>query len=133
MAILRGLLYLLINQQLSLILYIRKKHNYIGKTLFKNINAQVALSKIFIDILEDLSLNSIYFIINALNEYIVDLLKLLDFVAQKSSISSYVKQIVSSRNQLDIEERLEQVGYKVRLSLKLNVESVLIAISIFIK
>ena len=38
-AILRGLIYLLINQQLSLISHIRKKHNYAKESLFKDANA----------------------------------------------------------------------------------------------
>jgi hypothetical protein len=37
-AILRGLLYLLINQQPSLVLHIRKKHDHAGKALFKDTN-----------------------------------------------------------------------------------------------
>jgi len=132
-AVLRGLLYLLVDQQPSLVSYIRKKHDHAGKTLFKDANAWVALSEIFTDILEDPSLNSTYFIIDALDECMVDLPKLLDFVAQKSSASSRVKWIVSSRNWSDIEERLEQAGHKVRLSLELNAESVSTAVSIFIK
>jgi hypothetical protein len=40
---------------------------------------------------------------------------------------------VSSRNWPDIEERLEQAGHKVRLSLELNAESVLAAVGVFIQ
>ena len=83
--------------------------------------------------LQDPSLNTTYLIIDALDECVTDLLKLLNFVVKQSSISSHVKWIVSSRNWPDIEERLEWAGHKVRLSLELNAESVLKAISIFIK
>jgi hypothetical protein len=38
-AVLCGLIYLLINQQLLLILYIRKKYDHASKTLFKDPNA----------------------------------------------------------------------------------------------
>jgi len=131
-AVLRGLVYLLVNQQPSLISHIRKKYDHAGKTLFEDANAWVALSDIFTNILQDPSLNSTYLIIDALDECVADLPKLLDFIAQKSSVSR-VKWIVSSRNWPDIEERLERAGYKVRLCLELNAESVSTAVSIYIQ
>jgi hypothetical protein len=61
-----------------------------------------------------------YLIIDALDECHMDRKKLLDFVAKHSSASSQVKWIVSSHNWLDIEEKLEPVGHKVKLSLELK-------------
>ncbi|XTI92244.1 WD40 repeat-like protein [Cenococcum geophilum] len=132
-AVLRGLLYLLVEQQPSLISHIRKKHDYAGKVLFEDANAWVALTEVFTDVLRDPSLNTTYFIIDALDECVTDLPKLLDFIAKQSPASSRVKWIVSSRNWPDIEERLERAGHKVRLSLELNAESVSTAVSIFIE
>ncbi|KAF1957123.1 HET-domain-containing protein [Byssothecium circinans] len=132
-AVLRGLLYLLVNQQPSLVSHIRKKHDHAGKLLFEDANAWIALSEIFTNILQDPSLSSTYFVIDALDECVADLPKLLDFIVRTSSISSRVKWIVSSRNWPDIEERLEGAGYKVRLCLELNAESVSTAVSIFIQ
>jgi hypothetical protein len=132
-AVLRGLVYLLVDQQPSLIFHLRKKHDHAGKTLFEDANAWVALSEIFINILQDPSLNSTYLIIDALDECITDLLKLLDFVIEKSSISPHIKWIVSSRNWPDIEERLERAGHKMRLCLELNAKSVSTAVSIYIQ
>jgi len=132
-AVLRGLLYLLVNQQPSLISHVRKKHDHASKALFEDANAWVALTEIFTDVLDDPRLNSTYLIIDALDECMVDLEKLLDFIVQKSSASSRVKWLVSSRNWPDIEERLERAGHKVRLSLELNAESISTAVSIFIK
>jgi hypothetical protein len=132
-AVLRGLVYLLVKQQPSLISHVRKKHDHAGKTLFKDANAWVALSKIFTNILQDPSLNSTYLVINALDECVADLPKLLDFIVQKSCVSSRVKWIVSSRNWPDIEERLERAGHKVRLCLELNAESLSTAVDIFIQ
>ena len=132
-AVLRGLLYLLVDQQPSLISHIRKKHDHAGEALFKDTNAWVALSEIFTDILQDPSLNSTYLIVDALDECIADLPELLDFIVQKSCVSSRVKWIVSSRNWPGIEERLERAGHKVRLCLELNAESISTAVSIFIK
>ncbi|KAF2204965.1 heterokaryon incompatibility protein [Delitschia confertaspora ATCC 74209] len=83
--------------------------------------------------LQDPSLNSTYLIIDALDECVADLSKLLDFVVQKSSVSSRVKWIVSSRNWPDIEGRLEQAGHKVRLCLELNAESISAAVSVYIE
>jgi len=73
--------------------------------------------------LQDPSLNSTYLIIDALDECVAGLPELLDFIVQTSSVSSYVKWVVSSRNWPDIEERLEKAGHKLRLSLELNTES----------
>ena len=132
-AVLRGLMYLLVDQQPSLISHIRKKHDHASKALFKDANAWFALSNIFTNMLQDPSLKSTYLIIDALNECVADLPKLLDFIAQNSSVSPRVKWLVSSRNWPDIEERLERAGHKVKLCLELNAESVSKAVSIYIQ
>jgi hypothetical protein len=119
-AVLRGLIYLLVDQQPSLIQYIRKKHDHGGKSLFEDTNAWVALSEIFTNILQDPNLNDTYVIIDALDECVVDLPKLLDFIVQKSSVSPRVKWIVSSRNDSNIERRLRLDNSGTRLSLELE-------------
>jgi len=134
-AVLRGLIYLLVDQQPSLISHIRKKHDYAKESLFKDANAWVALSEIFTNILQDLSLNSTYLIIDALDECIVeDLPKLLDFIVRKSSISPCVKWIVSSRNDTNIERRLRfnDSGMRLSLELKENAKQVSRAVSAYI-
>ena len=132
-AVLRGLMYLIVDQQPSLISHIRKKHDHAKKNLFEDANAWVALCEIFTNILRDSSLNNTYLIIDALDECVTDLPKLLDFIAQKSFVSPRVKWIVSSRNWPDIEERLERTGHKVRLCLELNAESISTAVSTYIQ
>jgi hypothetical protein len=132
-AVLRGLIYLLIGQQPLLILHIRKKYDHAGKALFEDANAWVALSEIFTSILQDLGLNSTYLIIDALDECIADLPKLLEFIVQKSLIFPRIKWVVSSRNWPDIEERLDRVGHKTRLCLELNTESISMAVRIYIQ
>ena len=132
-AVLRGLLYLLLNQQPSLVSHVQKKHDHAGKALFEDANAWTALCEIFTNILRDPNLNNTYLIIDALDECETDLPKLLDFIVQQSPVSSRVKWIVSSRNWPDIEERLERAGHKVRLCLELNAESVSTAVSKFIQ
>jgi len=132
-AILRGLLYLLVDQQPSLISHIQKKHDHAGKALFEDANAWIALSEIFTNILQDPNLSSTYLVIDALDECMVDLPKLLDFIVELSSTSPRVKWIVSSRNGPDIEERLAKAGHRVRLSMELNAESVSAAVGVFIQ
>jgi hypothetical protein len=132
-AVLRGLLYMLVNQQPSLASHIHKKHDHAGKALFEDANAWVALTEIFIDVLQDPSLSTTYLIIDALDECITDRPKLLEFVAKQLSASSRVKWLVSSRNWPDIEAQLERVGHEVSLSLELNAKSVAAAVDIFIQ
>jgi hypothetical protein len=132
-AVLRGLLYLLVSQQPALIAHVRKKHDHAGKSMFEDPNAWVTLAKIFADVLQDPNLGIAYLIVDALDECVTDLSKLLGFVAKQSSASSRIKWIVSSRNWPSIEEQLEQAGHKVRLSLELNAASVSAAVNAFIE
>ncbi|KAF2008717.1 hypothetical protein BU24DRAFT_437817 [Aaosphaeria arxii CBS 175.79] len=122
-AVLRGLLYMLISEQPSLISHVRKKYDQAGEALFEDANA----------ILQDPSLKCMYLIVDALDECITDLPKLVDFIAERSSTSSHVKWLVSSRNWQNIEGGLGKVGRKVRLSLELNAQSVSYAVSAFIQ
>ena len=130
-AVLRGLTYMLVDQQLSLVSHIRTKYDQAGKTLFEDINAWVALSEIFTNILQDPSLARTYLIVDALDECVADLPKLLEFIVQTSSISSRIKWIVSSRNWPNIEKALDTATQK--LSLELNDKSVSAAVATFIQ
>ncbi|KAL2141950.1 hypothetical protein VTI28DRAFT_1785 [Corynascus sepedonium] len=132
-AVLRGLIYLVISQQPTLIYHVRKKYDHAGKTLFEDTNAWVALLEIFTNILQDPNLKPTYFIIDALDECVTDRPRLLNMIVQESSVSSRVKWIVSSRNWLDIEEQLETAAQKARLSLELNADSVAAAVTIYIQ
>jgi hypothetical protein len=132
-AMLRGLAYMLVDQQPSLVSYIQKKYDQRGKTLFEDANAWVALSEIFTSILQDPILNTIYFIIDALDECVADLPKLLDFIVRMSSESPRVKWIVSSRNWPEIGEWLERAEQKVTLWLELNPKSISAAVGTYIQ
>ncbi|PMD55345.1 beta transducin-like protein HET-D2Y [Hyaloscypha bicolor E] len=131
-AVLRGLIYLLIDQQPLLVSHVRKKYDHAGKALFEDTNAWVALSEIFTSILQDPSLKSTYLIVDALDECETDLSQLLNLVIRTASISPRVKWIVSSRNKPDIEARLRLDDVQMRLSLELNKEHVSRAIEMFI-
>ena len=132
-AVLQGLLYMLVKQQPSLASHVRKKYDEAGKNVFEDTNAWVALVDIFTDVLRDPSLTTTYLIVDALDECVTDLPKLLDFIAKQSSASSRVKWVVSSRNWPEVERRLEQAGHKVKLSLELNAASVSTAVEAYIK
>ncbi|OAF55284.1 Vegetative incompatibility protein HET-E-1 [Pseudogymnoascus destructans] len=64
-AVLRGLVFLLVDQQLSLISHVQRKYGHAGKTLFEDANAWFALSEIFTNILNDPSLRLTYLIVDA--------------------------------------------------------------------
>jgi hypothetical protein len=132
-AVLRGLMYMLVRQQPSLVSHIQKKYDYAGKTIFEGPYAWVALSNMFSDMLQDPNLRSAYIIIDALDECTVGLPELLDFIIQKTSTSPHIKWLISSRNWPSIENRLDKAEDKVRLSLELNAESVSTAVNIFIR
>jgi hypothetical protein len=131
-AVLRGLLYLLVSQQPSLASGVRKKYDHAGKNMFEDTNAWVALAEMFADVLRNPSSTTTYLIIDALDECVTDLPKLLDFIVKQSSASSHVKWLVSSRNWPDIQKHLGQAGHKVRLSLELNAAAVSTAVQAFI-
>ncbi|PQE19017.1 hypothetical protein CJF31_00011382 [Rutstroemia sp. NJR-2017a BVV2] len=132
-AVLRGLIYLLVDQQPSLVSHIRTKYDQAGKTLFEDANAWVALSEIFTNILQDASLDYVYLIVDALDECVADLSKFLDFIVQTSSISPRIKWIVSSRNWPNIEKALDIAMQKLKLCLELNEKSVSAAVATFIQ
>ncbi|KAF5847063.1 hypothetical protein GGP41_003309 [Bipolaris sorokiniana] len=132
-AVLRGLLYMLVDQQPLLARHVQKQYEHAGKQLFEDANAWVTLRDIFRDVLHDPSLGRTCLVVDALDECIVDLPKLLDFVAKQTSASSHVKWIVSSRNWPEIEAQLERAGHKIKLSLELNADSIAIAVGAFIE
>jgi hypothetical protein len=73
-AILRGLIYMLIRNQPSLMPHVRAQYDDVGKAVFEDQNAWVVLSQILVNILQDPSLKDINLIIDALNECIQGLL-----------------------------------------------------------
>jgi hypothetical protein len=132
-AVLRGLLYMLVHQQPSLVSHVRNKHDNAGKSLFEDSNAWFALTEIFTEVLQDANLSTTYLVIDALDECVTDQSKLLSFIAKQSSASPRVKWIVSSRNWPAIEEQLKTAEHKTRLSLELNAKSVAAAVKMFVQ
>jgi hypothetical protein len=132
-AVLRGLIHNLVDQQPSLICHVRKRYDHIGKSLFEDVNAWVALSKIFSSILQDPNLERVYLVIDALDECVTDRDKLLDLILQESRSLSHVQWIFSSRKWHDIEVRLEGAERMVRLCLDPNADYMMAAVEIYIR
>jgi hypothetical protein len=96
-AVLRGLMFMLIRQRPSFVSYILKKYDHAGSRMFNDANAWVDLAQLFTDMLQDSNLNNTCLIIDAFDECVTGLPRLLDLIIQQS-LSSRVKWIVSSRN-----------------------------------
>lgn len=118
-AVLRGLIYLLVKQHESLMAHVEDKYRDAGKQLFEDENAWFALSDIFSNIVHDLNLQCSYFVIDALDECLTDLDKLLKLLVRHTSYSK-LKWLVSSRNRPDIERQLKPTDSSTRLSLELK-------------
>jgi hypothetical protein len=132
-AVIRGLLYMLVDQQPCLVSHVRRKYDQAGKKLFEDANAWIALSAILTNILQDPSLGKVYIIVDALDECSTDLPKLLDFIAQHSLLSSPAKWLVSGRNWPSIKRQLDTAAHKANLSLELNEKYVADAIASYIQ
>ncbi|GJC77672.1 vegetative incompatibility protein HET-E-1 [Colletotrichum liriopes] len=125
-AVVRGLLYLLLDQNPSLIKRLRKKYDHAGKQLFDDVNSWDALSKFLIIILQDLSQQNTYLVIDALDECTTGLNQLLHLIVQVSSLSQ-TKWLLSSRNRRDIEQIVRPIESRTRLSLELKENAELVS------
>jgi hypothetical protein len=130
-AVLRGLTYMLVRQQPSLISHVRKRYDQAGKKVFEDANAWFALREMFINMLQDPNRDIAYLVIDALDECIEDLPKLLDLIKEQSGIASRIKWIISSRDWPQIEQQLDKAKDQTKLSLELNAQSVSKAVNIY--
>jgi hypothetical protein len=93
------------------------------------VNAWQALSEIFTNMLRDPKLRDVCLLVDALDECVGDRERLLDLIVWTSKFTT-AKWLVSSRNWLQIEEKLRNVAQ--RLSLELNADSVSAAVDKYI-
>ncbi|CAJ0554953.1 Ff.00g134660.m01.CDS01 [Fusarium sp. VM40] len=124
-AVLRGLIYMLVTQQPSLLSHLDDKREYIAA----HWNSRVVMEEIFRSVLADPGLQEAYFIVDALDECLDELSYLLDMI---SSTCSRARWIVSSRNRCEIQEHLGDQPLKTNISLELNEESISQAVDHFI-
>jgi len=115
-AVLRGLIYLLVHRQPRLVSHLPDNTHPSNDA-----TAWIVLSKVFNEILQNPALKMTYLVVDALDECVTDLPKLLDLVCTSSR---RVKWLVSSRNQTKIEKKLRS-GYgliEFGLGLETNTE-----------
>lgn len=124
--VLRGLLYLLLIDQPSLVGRLRGKHDHAGKRLFEDANTWDVLCEMIMSILRDGTLPDVVLAIDALDECITELPQLLEFIAKLSS--SPVKIIVTSRNWPEIDYGLALDAQTSQICLELNERSVSAAV-----
>lgn len=122
-AILRGLIWMLVKQQPVLVSHLRTDYDDMGSKQWEGVNAWVALSKIFRQILGDDRLQASYLIVDALDECTIDLPLILDLI-QSSAAHPRVKWMVSSRDWPSISKVLTQAASRVNLCLELNEDAV---------
>jgi hypothetical protein len=112
---------------------VRKTYDHAGKALFEDANSWVALSEILASILQDPTLKSTFLLIDALDECVTDLPKLLNMIAQMSCSYPHTKWIVSSRNWPNIEKHLNKATQGARISFEPNENSVSAAVKTYIQ
>ena len=125
--VLRGLIYLLVEHQPSLLSHVRERYDRHGKALFEDANAWVVLTEIIRSMMQDPHLDKGYLMIDALDEC-SGLTQLLDFVSQSISEPSQIKWIVSSRDWPQIDNSMANIAQKARLDLELNEDSISAAV-----
>jgi hypothetical protein len=128
-AVLRGLIYMLVKNQESLLMHVWKEYEHAGKQLFLDCNAFTALSRILRAILADSELKEAVLIVDALDECVTDLHLLLNLFMDLSQRK--VRWIVSSRNWPEIDV-LHGAAQKLVLCLELNEASISQAVKAFI-
>ncbi|KAJ5570039.1 uncharacterized protein N7459_009469 [Penicillium hispanicum] len=132
-AVLRGLIWMLLRQDKSLLRHLAPFKD-LGPALFEDRMAFYNLAAIFRAILQDDALGRIYLVVDGLDECQREqpgLLQLLDLVNETSE-NSKVKWILSSRNEPDILEALEDEA-GLQLSLESNTASVSDAVNAYIR
>lgn len=123
-AVLRGLVYHMLVQQPYLISHLRKEYDTAGPKLFEGGNAFPSMSRIFNNMLQDPRLNQVYLVVDALDECQSGLEQLLNFINETSAHPyCQVMWLVSSRNRLDIQERLCPEKGRIQLDLEQDAES----------
>ncbi|KAM5353144.1 hypothetical protein ACJZ2D_016969 [Fusarium nematophilum] len=135
-AILKGLIYLLLVQDSSLVSYLKNDYDRMGKELFdvsnNNVNAFDALSNVFRQMIQHPRSETVYLAVDALDECEDGLPDLLGLIRETSLQENSIKWIVTSRNRVDIDESLALNNPEAKLSLEVNSEAVSRAIEVYI-
>lgn len=127
-SVLKGLIYLLLVQDSSLVSYLKNDYDRMGKEVFdtNNINAFDMLSNIFRQMIEHAGSETIYLAVDALDECEDGLPDLLSLIWESSLQNNRVKWIITSRNHVNVDDSLA-------LSLEVNSEAVKQAIEVYVE
>ncbi|KAF4843336.1 Vegetative incompatibility protein HET-E-1 [Colletotrichum siamense] len=132
-SVLRGLLYLILDQNPSLVDQLRDKYDRAGagKRLFDDINSWDVLCKMLLSALSHESLHDVIVVIDALDECTSGLDELISFIVD---LTTHVKVIASSRPELHIHRGLAAAleNTRIYLSLELNEDVISAAVKSYI-
>lgn len=132
-SVLRGLIYLLVDQNRSLLRHVRARYDSAPKDLFTDVNAWHALVSIFRQILEDKSLENVYLGIDAPDECQTGGEDLLNLIIETSKANRNIKWLVTSRNEPEITEILSTSTQVAPISLEQSEISVSEGINTFVQ
>jgi DNA replication protein DnaC len=120
-SILRGLIWMLLWQEKSLLCHLEKLFGNLGSKLFEDTNAFENLKQVFQNMLKDNTLKKAYLVVDALDECEISKpgrSELLQLISTISESNNKVKWLVSSRDVLGIERILKENKTKMVLSLE---------------
>ncbi|KAF5536696.1 heterokaryon incompatibility protein het-E-1 [Fusarium napiforme] len=130
-AVMRGLIYVLLEHQPSLISVIRPSYDKQKDRLFNNINSSEHLGDMLTKMLQDPCLHDTILLVDALDECNIDRSKLTNLIVNLSK-SCNTKWIVSSRNWPEIHQELADVTGLISIDLEKERESVSQAVKSYI-
>ncbi|KAF2625734.1 hypothetical protein BU25DRAFT_110101 [Macroventuria anomochaeta] len=132
-SVLRGLLYLLIEQRKDLVRHMQKRFETVGRQLFEGPNAVYALREILSNMLNDAALSPTYLLVDALDECTTGLPELLHVITDTSLGQRLrVKRLVTSRNIPEIERYLQPDSLGIKVSLEVRATHVSRAVAAFV-
>ena len=132
-SVLRGLMYMLVEQRPQLVKHLQKRYEVKGKQLFEGSKAVFALREILSDMLKDASLPATYLLIDALDECTSGLSELLHIITDASlRRRPKVKWLVTSRNIPEIELYLQPNSAGDKVSLEVKASHVSRAVAAFV-
>ncbi|KAF5579465.1 heterokaryon incompatibility protein het-E-1 [Fusarium pseudocircinatum] len=130
-AVMRGLIYVLLEHQPSLISAIRPSYDKQKDRLFNSINSSELLGDILTTMLQDPSLHDAVLLVDALDECKINRPKLVSLVVRLSK-SCNTKWIVSSRDWPEIRQELSDATGLISLDFEKEHEAVSQAVKLYI-
>ncbi|KAK2742783.1 nacht and wd domain protein [Colletotrichum kahawae] len=130
-SVLRGLLYVILDNNPPLLDLLRDKYDKAGAGIFKDVNSWNVLSRMLVAALNHESMRHVVLVIDALDECISDLDHLISFIID---LPPHVKVIASSLPELRIDRGLAAAleDTKIYLSLELNENVITAAVNCYI-